>query len=279
MTENLERRIESALSEAAQGLVSAGSLEELGAGLVHRAGLRRRRRTGILAASAVMALGVAVGAGLLVPTTGPGGRGHLTAAGPGSSSSPTSIIAGVAHDHDSSIHRTGGDGRSGPAPTRSTTPVTGLVKGPPPTTNYRPPPTSSPTISPPGPGSTAPSVVTVVPPASAMAPAPPTAGPLSLHDVTLTVADNGRTVSLHVGQHLVVDLQGTPTYPWSQPQAGDAAVLQAQPSGVAATNGSAVARFLAASNGRSTLSSAESSHCHPACGLPSRPWTVTVVVG
>lgn len=290
MIDNLERRIQYALGEEAEGWVPEHSHEELGASLLHRGGRRRRRRAGILAGGAVVVLGAALASGLVLSAASPGGRQHLTVAGSGTSTAPTSITGVPRDSFGTGTHNDHRSSQAAPAP--STAALPGPAKAPSPTTTHGLPPASPAPTSPSGPvsppgsasrpgqGSSTPSVVTAVPPAPAVVPPPPLiAAAPTAGEVTLTVADNASTVHLGIGQHLMVDLQGSPIDPWNQPTASNAAVLQAQPSGVAATNGSAVAQFLAASKGHSKLSSAENPRCRPACEIPSRLWTVTVIVG
>lgn len=280
MIDNLERRIQRALGEAAERWAPETSSQGLGASLLHRGGRRRQRRAGLLAGGTIVLLGVALATGLLLPN-GAGRRQHLTVAGSGTS--PSSAAAGAPDSVGAGVHN---DHRPQVTPAPSTAPLPKPAMAPPPISTHGPPPASpAPTsasgpVSPSGRASSPPSVASVVPPVPVVTPPPPlTAAPPTPGQVTLTVADNGRTVHVVVGQHLMVDLQGPPFDPWSQPTSSNAAVLQAQPSGVTATNGSAVARFLAASNGQSRLSSAETPSCRPACELPSRLWTVTVIVG
>ena len=117
---------------------------------------------------------------------------------------------------------------------------------------------------------------------AAAAPAPAPGGPTISPVVVLTVADNGRTVGVHPGD--VVEVQLPPTFSgnvmwsWSFPQASDPAVLAVLP--VPTPYGTGF--FRATAPGRSTLTTVET--CTPVapgvvCSALGIRWSATVKVG
>lgn len=110
----------------------------------------------------------------------------------------------------------------------------------------------------------------------------PGASPPPTAPAQLTVTDDQRTVSLHVGQSVEVALQQQPGYSeWSHPTATDTAVLapQVDPR-AAAVRGMTLASFKAVAKGRTDIRSAAGAACSPgvACPALARGWQVHVVV-
>jgi hypothetical protein len=98
---------------------------------------------------------------------------------------------------------------------------------------------------------------------------------------TLSVADNGKTVRLPLGQSLAVRLDPAGGMSWHLPAADGAALRPASASGGYPRRGPAWATFAAVSPGRVRLHSitdAACLHSQPACALAQRAWQVTVVV-
>ncbi|MFI1799385.1 hypothetical protein ACH427_18835 [Streptomyces sp. NPDC020379] len=114
------------------------------------------------------------------------------------------------------------------------------------------------------------------------APVPAAAQPVRAERVTLTNADNGRTVSAHTGDDIEVALTGSRenglAYFWSIP-ASDSAVLHRTAGGKTPTGG-ATARFRVEKDGIATISATK--HCHSGgghlCPLVVVPWKVRVEV-
>ncbi|MEV8477146.1 hypothetical protein [Streptomyces sp. NPDC051173] len=106
--------------------------------------------------------------------------------------------------------------------------------------------------------------------------------PVRAERVTLTNADNGRTVSAHKGDDVEVTLTGYRehglTFSWSVP-ASDSAVLR-RTAGGTTPRGDATARFRAVKNGIAALSAQR--HCRAdqghLCPLVVTPWKVRVEV-
>jgi hypothetical protein len=98
---------------------------------------------------------------------------------------------------------------------------------------------------------------------------------------TLTVADNGKTVRLPLGQSLAVRLDPAGGMSWHLPATDGAALRPASASGGYPRRGPALATFAAIAPGRVKLHSitdAACLHSQPACALAQRSWQVTVVV-
>ncbi len=102
-------------------------------------------------------------------------------------------------------------------------------------------------------------------------------------NVSLTETENGRTISLAVGDHLNVSLQQEPGYaPWQQPTSSDTTVLQPlPPSSGPPPEGTTVAAFKALRAGRADITATAPFACKPGTTCPGliRVWRVTVTVG
>jgi len=100
------------------------------------------------------------------------------------------------------------------------------------------------------------------------------------HPLTLTVADNGLTVRLRVGQAVVVLLaSGGPM--WDRPTASASALRVGQASGGYPTTMPARATFRAVRRGVSTITSVSDArrlHARPRCEIPQRLWRVVIIV-
>ena len=99
---------------------------------------------------------------------------------------------------------------------------------------------------------------------------------------TLTVADNGKTVRLNLGQVLAVRLDPAGGMSWHVPATDGTALRPASASGGYPRHGPALATFTAVAPGRVRLHSipdAACLHSQPPCALVQRAWQVTVVVG
>lgn len=126
----------------------------------------------------------------------------------------------------------------------------------------------------------------VTPPAPSTSPASPSTSATPTDcartvTLTLTVADNGRTVCLVKGGDIWVNLDGSKDRPWSPVKVTGTAVLEARNSGFVLLPGDAGAVYEATGNGDARLTS-----FRPLCaGGPNRVpctglvrWTVTVLV-
>lgn len=97
---------------------------------------------------------------------------------------------------------------------------------------------------------------------------------------TLTVADNGATVRLQVGQSVAVFLASRELM-WDVPKASGKAVRRASASGGYPTGRPARAVFRAVQRGQSSLTSltdAPCLHSLPRCAIAQRLWHVVIVV-
>jgi hypothetical protein len=112
-----------------------------------------------------------------------------------------------------------------------------------------------------------------------------TAAPLAsaaMARVVVTNADNGRSVTVAVGEDITVRLTATKAQgqnrTWAVPTSANA--MMHRTSGGTAPNGDASAVFHAERSGTTTLSSASSCRPDPghACPELSAPWRVTVTV-
>ena len=99
--------------------------------------------------------------------------------------------------------------------------------------------------------------------------------PSSPHTVTVSNAENGHTVTLRVGDTLVIHLTGPASYTWSAPISADPQVLARLSS---AGGASASATFRAATPGGTRVTSVDNPNCYPQCLPPSRLYAVTVTV-
>ena len=99
--------------------------------------------------------------------------------------------------------------------------------------------------------------------------------------ITLTTADDGKTVQLSPGQSLAVRLDPAGGMSWHIPATDGAALRLASASGGYPRVGPALATFAAVAPGRVRLHSITDAvclHSQPACTMVQRGWQVTVVV-
>jgi hypothetical protein len=102
--------------------------------------------------------------------------------------------------------------------------------------------------------------------------------------VTVTEADNGRTVTIARGKVLVVKLGSQGMLSWDRPRLTGpmpGALRELSASGGYPSHAPVVARFLAVRPGTATLSSVTDARClhvAPKCAFPQRGWHVTVIV-
>jgi hypothetical protein len=99
--------------------------------------------------------------------------------------------------------------------------------------------------------------------------------------VTVTVADNGETVRLRVGQRLHVVLSGRGEQQWHRPASSGPAVHLVTTTGGYPTRQPADAVFLAVQAGRASVSSVTDYAClhtQPACTIAQRVWAIRVIV-
>jgi len=92
---------------------------------------------------------------------------------------------------------------------------------------------------------------------------------------TITQADNGRSISLHVGGHLFIELAGPEISTWTKPISSNGAVL-ARSVGTSGTM--ATATFVAISAGNVRVTAIDNPNCYPQCLIPSRLFVLTVSV-
>jgi hypothetical protein len=110
---------------------------------------------------------------------------------------------------------------------------------------------------------------------------PPSPPPTLTGPVTLTAADNGAAVRLHVGQRVAVALASEGLFSWHVPAAAGAAVRRVGVSGGYPGRQPALAGFLAVRSGIATLTAIDDTaclHAQPACEPPQQEWRVTVIV-
>ncbi|MGH9072413.1 MAG: hypothetical protein ACRDX8_14975, partial [Acidimicrobiales bacterium] len=99
--------------------------------------------------------------------------------------------------------------------------------------------------------------------------------------VALSNADSGNTIDLRVGQSVTVTLSGTMSFPWSEPDTGNSAVLARESGSANPRTGDSYATFLAVGAGATDVTAIQNPLClqaRPMCALPSRLWRVTVNV-
>ena len=94
--------------------------------------------------------------------------------------------------------------------------------------------------------------------------------------VPITTWDNGRQITLRLGDRLDLNLVGPSTYAWTKMVASSAVVLNR----LSVTWGNSVSRavFVARGPGRSTVSAVDNPRCYPQCLSPSRLFQVRVLV-
>ena len=99
--------------------------------------------------------------------------------------------------------------------------------------------------------------------------------PSASRTVTVTQLDSGHSVSLRVGDRLVVRLGATSIYTWSATLSSNPAVLTR----LSGTTGAATTTlFLAQRGGRAQVTATDSPTCYPQCLPPSRVFTLVVTV-
>ena len=110
---------------------------------------------------------------------------------------------------------------------------------------------------------------------------PPSPPPTLTGPVTLTTADNGATVRLHVGQQVAAALASAGLFSWHVPATLGPAVRRVSASGGYPGQQPARAAFLAVQSGSATLTAISDTaclHAQPACEPPQQEWRVTVIV-
>jgi hypothetical protein len=104
--------------------------------------------------------------------------------------------------------------------------------------------------------------------------------------ITLTVADNGRHVRVHRGEHITVQLSVDPSRnpdptTWWRPIDQDGRALRARPQTLLPVRGTTLGRYTAVTRGKATLSSARAvcpqTSNGPTCHAMQR-WSITVYV-
>ena len=99
--------------------------------------------------------------------------------------------------------------------------------------------------------------------------------------ITLTTADDGAAVRLHVGQQVAVALASEGLFSWHVPATAGAAVRTVTASGGYPGQQPARAAFVAIRSGHATLTAMDDTAClhfQLACEPPQREWRVTVIV-
>jgi len=108
----------------------------------------------------------------------------------------------------------------------------------------------------------------------------PSATPVPSGEVTVTEADSGRTVHLHIGQRLRVVLGGHGQQ-WHLPASPGSSLRLAAASGGYPSNRPADAVFIAVRAGTASITSVTDDpclHAQPPCMIPQRAWSVHVIV-
>jgi hypothetical protein len=123
---------------------------------------------------------------------------------------------------------------------------------------------------------------TASPQSAGTASAGPSGRPPSLTGpVTLTTADNGATVRVHVGQLVTVVLPSQGLFSWHVPAASGAAVRRVSASGGYPAAQPARGVFLAIGPGVAILTAINDTaclHARPACEPAQQEWQATVIV-
>lgn len=234
---------------------------------VHQRQQRRQRLVGAGALSAVaLVLAGLTSGGLLRGSTAHrvvavGDRGGTTTS-PAAANVPATTVAGGPSDST---------GTSVPSDTPTIAPCPASRCG----TKVPPPSTGSPTTArvPPNSSTTVTNTSTSVATTTTLTPLQAT--------ILVTESDSGRTFALHVGQRLRITLSGSNAMLWSQPAASDARVLRAQPTGVTAVRGSAIALYVGGAAGQATVTANEDAACRsstPACMIATIGFRITVNV-
>jgi hypothetical protein len=223
--------------------------------LVANAARRRQRRTAILAGGAAV-LALVVGVTLAVVASGGGApTAQVRAADQPTSANDANSPAVGSVDGAGSTTTTGAGGTAS-----STGPVAsaGTAYAPPGSISHPSPTTTRATT----PATTA------------------TSQPSSTGTVTVTQDDNGKTFTLHRGQHLVVSLSA-PGWEWSEPDTDNAAVLQRVAVSANPASDQVTASFDAKTAGQAHVSAAKDAPCRkaqPPCMVPTYLWQITVNV-
>ena len=97
----------------------------------------------------------------------------------------------------------------------------------------------------------------------------------SPRSISITQAENGRSISLHVGGYLFIELTGPAISTWTTPISSNRAVL-ARSVGTPGTI--ATATFVAMSSGNVRVTAVDNPNCYPQCLIPSRLFVLTVSV-
>ena len=105
----------------------------------------------------------------------------------------------------------------------------------------------------------------------------PSSSPVPPGTLTLTEADAGRSITVHRGETVVVQLHAMQAYVWSAPRSSNQAVM-VQRSASQSSNGDAGGSFAAIATGTADLSATENPRCYPQCLPPSRYWSVHITV-
>lgn len=139
------------------------------------------------------------------------------------------------------------------------------------------------TIAPSGTAYAPPATTTKPHPSTTTTPTtPPTVPPNPGDTVTVTQDDAGKTVTLRVGQHLVVQLQAPSGQYWSSaPDTSDALVLARESTSANASSDRVTSSFTGKKAGHAQVSAAEDATCRqstPACMTPTRLWQIQVDV-
>jgi hypothetical protein len=97
----------------------------------------------------------------------------------------------------------------------------------------------------------------------------------SSQSITVTQADSGRSITLHEGARLYIQLTGPAIYTWTEPISSSGAVLMRS---VGSSGNIATATFVAKSTGRVRVTAIGNPTCYPQCLIPSRLFVLTVSV-
>lgn len=214
---------------------------------------RRRRMRAALVSSAASLVVVVIAVAALSSTASAPPRARLNAAdsptGAGSGASPNGEALELGST--TSTNKPGG-----PKTTSATIAPSGTAYSPPPSVVY--------------PGTTPPSTT------------PSTVPPNPSDTVTVTQDDEGKTVTLRVGQHLVVQLQAPSGQYWSSaPDTSDASILRRESTSANPSSDRVTASFVGQKAGHAQVSAAEDATCRqstPACMTPTRLWQIQVDV-
>ncbi len=218
------------------------------AALMAKEARRRRTRVAALAGSAASLVVVAIAVAALSSTASAPRPARLNAADSqsGASASPNG-------DPGSTTSR---DKPGATKTTSATIAPSGTAHSLPPRVVYpgTKPPSTTPSTVPPNPGDT----------------------------VTVTQDDSGKTVTLRVGQHLVVQLQASTGWYWaSAPNTSDASTLRRESASASPSSDHVTASFIGQKAGHARVSASEGPTCYQstaACMPPTRFWYVEVDV-